>query len=119
MKTLFDKHKILFNYSSSIYDIQPVGTGGTMLTTVNVRYGFIDSESGQELSGSAVGQGTDKGDKGVYKAITGAIKYIYMKSFNIPTGDDPENEKKPVNRVAKKAAKEAVKDLGADNEIDF
>jgi len=37
-----------------------------------------------------VGQGADKGDKGVYKAITGAKKYFIANLFLIPTDDDPE-----------------------------
>lgn len=46
----------------------------------------------------AVGCGNDMakngkvGDKGVYKAITGANKYLLFKLFQIETGDDPENE---------------------------
>jgi len=32
------------------------------------------------------------GDKGVYKAITGANKYLLFKLFQIETGDDPEND---------------------------
>ena len=34
----------------------------------------------------------DTGDKWVYKAITGAVKYIFMKTFQISTGDDPEKD---------------------------
>lgn len=43
-----------------------------------------------------IGAGNDKnksggtGDKGVYKAITGANKYMLFKLFQIATGDDPE-----------------------------
>jgi hypothetical protein len=45
----------------------------------------------------AAGCGGDKnkngvGDKGVYKAITGANKYLLFKLFQIETGDDPERE---------------------------
>jgi hypothetical protein len=32
------------------------------------------------------------GDKGTYKALTGANKYLLFKLFQIATGDDPENE---------------------------
>lgn len=32
------------------------------------------------------------GDKGLYKAITGANKYLLFKLFQIATGDDPESE---------------------------
>ncbi len=43
----------------------------------------------------AAGQGGDRnkngvGDKGLYKAITGANKYLLFKLFQIETGDDPE-----------------------------
>ena len=44
----------------------------------------------------AFGSGNDKsktgavGDKGTYKAITGANKYLLTKLFQIETGDDPE-----------------------------
>lgn len=44
----------------------------------------------------AFGTGNDKsnkggvGDKGTYKAVTGANKYLLFKLFQIETGDDPE-----------------------------
>lgn len=49
----------------------------------------------------AFGCGNDKnkngvGDKGVYKALTGANKYLLFKLFQIETGDDPENEAPPL-----------------------
>jgi ERF superfamily len=46
----------------------------------------------------AAGSGNDKsskggvGDKGVYKAITGANKYLLFKLFQIATGDEPESD---------------------------
>jgi len=42
------------------------------------------------------------GDKGLYKAITGANKYFLFKLFQIETGDDPERDVAPV--VAEVAA---------------
>lgn len=44
----------------------------------------------------AAGCGSDKnkngvGDKGLYKALTGANKYLLFKLFQIETGDDPES----------------------------
>jgi hypothetical protein len=41
------------------------------------------------------GCGADKGDKAIYKAITGANKYMLFKLLNIPTGDDPEAGTQP------------------------
>jgi len=60
------------------------------LSTVATRHQFIDVESGETLEFCSAGEGYDKGDKGVYKAITGATKYALVKFFLLPTGDDPE-----------------------------
>ena len=41
------------------------------------------------------GSGSDKGDKAIYKAITGANKYMLFKLLQMPTGDDPESGVQP------------------------
>lgn len=63
---------------------------------VKCTYRFIDIESGEYLEGYAVGVGQDNGDKAVYKAITGALKYAITSNFLVETGDgeDPENDEK-------------------------
>lgn len=101
MKELFDKNGVLFHYQSEITETKDYqgNKGDTQfLVTVKINYAFIDVESGEKLEGVAYGQGADKGDKGVYKAITGAIKYIYMKTFNIPTGDDAEKDSPEIKK---------------------
>lgn len=74
-----------------------------IVTTVTVEYTFLDGETGETLAFIMVGSGQDAGDKGIYKALTGATKYALMKSFLIPTGDDPEKEtvQKPAPESAK------------------
>lgn len=62
------------------------------ITTVSVRWTFIDSESGEEISVSVPGEAMDSGDKAVYKAMTGSLKYAMMMNFLLPTGDDPEKD---------------------------
>lgn len=57
---------------------------------VRMRFRFVDTETGQILESVFVGEGQDKTDKAFYKAYTGALKYVLMKTFLIPTGDDPE-----------------------------
>lgn len=59
---------------------------------VKCTYRFIDIESGEYLEGYAVGVGQDNGDKAVYKAITGALKYAITSNFLVETGDDAEDE---------------------------
>ena len=66
------------------------------LTEVHMDYRLIHS-SGEMLEFRVVGHGLDRnksgvGDKGVYKAITGATKYALLKLLLLATGDDPETE---------------------------
>jgi hypothetical protein len=54
------------------------------------------------------GYGDDPGDKGVYKAETGAEKYLFMKTFLISTGDDPEADEGTDRRAAAQMAQGPV-----------
>ncbi|MDO4921762.1 MAG: ERF family protein [Phascolarctobacterium sp.] len=60
------------------------------LATVSMRIQIVDSESGEAVEIFGLGSGQDAGDKAVMKAQTAAIKYAYMMSLCIATGDDPE-----------------------------
>lgn len=62
------------------------------LSTLRIRFRFIDAESGDFEDIVFVGQGQDTGDKGYYKAYTGAVKYMLMKTFLVATGDDPDRD---------------------------
>lgn len=74
----------------------PVGEKGEVLTTLDMEFTFYDGDSQEQITRPWKGYGTDKGDKGGYKAMTGGEKYLLLKTFLIPTGDDPEqDDKKP------------------------
>lgn len=75
------------------------------LTTVETEHTFTDGESGEWFTVRSQGQGADNGDKGGYKAITGAMKYFLYKCFMIPTGDDPEGDDKTDQRGATQTAR--------------
>lgn len=83
--------------------------GKLQLCTARVRFDLMDAESGEVLSVPMVGQGSDSGDKAFYKAMSGATKYLFMKLFLIPTGDDPENEKPQKPQPPPPAGMAAVK----------
>lgn len=53
---------------------------------------ILDGDSGEEIVVRVSGEGQDVGDKGSFKALTGAHKYALMKLFQISTGDDPERD---------------------------
>ena len=97
------------------------------ITTVMMTYTFVDGDSGETMESAWAGQGQDSGDKGLYKAYTGAQKYFLLKTFLMPTGDekgadDPENPAKealPTPAFAKappKATPKAVP-VAADGEM--
>lgn len=106
----------------SVGNVSPIDLNGN--TTVTVDYTLAHT-SGEVWPDKivAVGCGNDKskngsvGDKGVYKALTGANKYLLFKLFQIETGDDPERDEgeKPALVVNKK--EETKKDLSPTIEL--
>lgn len=97
IQPLLVKHKVLFYIETA----QPTREG--TLTHIECTFHFVDIETGEDLTGKFAGTGEDKLDKGTYKALTGAIKYILTSTFLIPTGDDPENEQAPKKTTAQPA----------------
>ena len=59
---------------------------------VMVEFQLSDVETGFSETSTFYGEGFDKGDKGIYKAYTGALKYYLANTFMVATGDDPETE---------------------------
>lgn len=60
------------------------------LTTVKCEYDLIDTETGYSVPLESVGQGSDSQDKGSSKALTNSWKYLLLRMFMIPTGEDPD-----------------------------
>lgn len=54
--------------------------------------GILSHTSGETLEFIGFGEGQDRADKGIYKAITGGKKYLIANIFNVPTTDDPETD---------------------------
>lgn len=84
-KLLVEEGLVMFN---NVVEYQVNGD----IATVVIEYTLCDVDSGESLTSRIVGQGQDKGDKAFYKAYAGATKYFLMKTFLIPTGDDPEGD---------------------------
>lgn len=60
------------------------------VSTVNTKYKIIDIDTGQFEILASSGEGADTQDKGVGKAMTYAYKYMLLRTFAIPTGEDPD-----------------------------
>ena len=61
------------------------------LTTVNVKYKIQNIEDKEDyIEAVSSGTGVDTQDKGVGKAMTYAYKYLLLRTFAIPTGEDAD-----------------------------
>lgn len=72
------------------YDIK-TNSGGTMHTaTVKATIVLFDSDSDETKTISGLGDGADSGDKGIFKAQTGATKNALRNGTLLPDEADPE-----------------------------
>lgn len=71
-------------------DVQTSQGKAATRCVVKVKVTLIDGDTNEIIETTYFGVGDDRGDKGLYKAITGATKYALYKLFLVPTGDDPE-----------------------------
>jgi hypothetical protein len=60
------------------------------LTAIDMTFTFVDGQTDERITSAWAGYGEDNSDKAIWKAITGATKYFILKTFLVPTGDDPE-----------------------------
>lgn len=60
------------------------------LGTVRLRLRIVDTDTGEQIESQWYGEGQDKGDKAIYKAVTGGMKTWLKHLFLLPADDDPE-----------------------------
>lgn len=77
------------NFTVSFRDLIQKADSGLIFVIYDYKFSSVDQPD-DAITGQFIGSGEDKNDKALYKAITGAIKYLLTSTFLIPTGDDPE-----------------------------
>lgn len=61
------------------------------ITTTNTKYRLVNVDNPEEsIVIASSGQGADSQDKGSGKAMTYSFKYALLRTFAIPTGEDPD-----------------------------
>lgn len=76
-------------------------------TDVNIKYRIQNIDDVNDyIIASSSGSGADTQDKGVGKAMTYAYKYLLLRTFAIPTGEDPDkiSSAEIDDRIAKEKA---------------
>jgi len=92
------KHGLVFHQSEILKNdlIQVASPDGKtkFVSLVTVRYHLIDAEEDKPipLAVESIGSGIDSQDKATGKALTYAYKYMLLRLFAIPTGEDPDRK---------------------------
>jgi len=73
-----------------VYPIKQEHSRVDDLSTVDITYRFVCVDDGSYIEAVSSGTGVDTKDKGVGKAMTYAYKYLWLRTFAIPTGEDPD-----------------------------
>ena len=90
IKPLLLKHQLVITSEVKEEEIKVIEDKG-IYCSVTMMFTITDLESHGQMEFTYKGHGIDVGDKAIYKAMTGAEKYFYMKNFLIGAGnDDPE-----------------------------
>lgn len=94
------KHKLV------VFPVSQIANRAGNITHVDVVYRMVNVENPEEsIEIASCGDGADTQDKGSGKAMTYAFKYMWLRTFALPTGEDPdkvssaeldENERNPV-----------------------
>lgn len=83
--------KSLITHGVVIVPVKQEHSKDGVLTTVDVTYRIQNIEDENDyIEAVSSGTGVDTQDKGVGKAMTYAYKYLLLRTFAIPTGEDPD-----------------------------
>lgn len=106
----------LVKYKLVVYPVRQTATRNGQITHVDVEYEMVNAENPEErITIASCGDGADSQDKGSGKAMTYAFKYMWLRTFALPTGEDPD--KVSSEELDAQAKREAVKCEGCGEPI--
>lgn len=104
-------------------DVVDTNRGTANRAEVAIDVYMIDEETGGVLATRWFGEAIDSGDKAIYKAYTGALKYWAQKTFLMSSEDDPERDSHETTGAPRKRSREnggsKYDPLGLDDEMPF
>lgn len=81
----------LIKYKLVVFPIEQTANRTGNITHVDVKYRMVNVENPEEyIEIVSSGDGADTQDKGSGKAMTYAFKYMWLRTFALPTGEDPD-----------------------------
>ena len=81
----------LIEHRLVVYPISQIASRNGSITHVDVVYRMVNIDNPDEyIDIASCGDGADTQDKGSGKAMTYAFKYMWLRTFALPTGEDPD-----------------------------
>lgn len=122
--------KALLDHGLVVFPIRQTRERVGTITSVDVTYRLQNIEDPNDyIEIVSSGDGADTQDKGAGKAMTYAFKYMFLRTFAIPTGEDPDKissaeldaqeKEELVGEVEIETLKKVAKALGADTKSKF
>lgn len=99
MRSAMMKHRLV------VFPVEQSATRTGNITHVDVKYRIVNIDDPADyIEVVSCGDGADTQDKGSGKAMTYAFKYMWLRTFAIPTGEDPDKiSSAQLDEEAKKA----------------
>jgi hypothetical protein len=82
------------------------------IVELTMKYTF-HAEDGSSISSVIASEGLDSGDKATNKALSAALKYALIQTFQVPTADMEDGDADSPELGAKSPAKNLVKEIAA------
>ena len=81
----------LLQHKLVVFPVSQTASRTGSITHVDVTYRLVNIENPEEyIEIASCGDGADTQDKGSGKAMTYAFKYMWLRTFALPTGEDPD-----------------------------
>lgn len=81
----------LMKYKLVVFPVEQSSSRSGNISHVDVKYRMVNVENPEEyIEIVSSGDGADTQDKGSGKAMTYAFKYMWLRTFALPTGEDPD-----------------------------
>lgn len=81
----------LIKYKLVVFPFEQESSRNGNISHVDVKYRMVNVDNPEEsIVIASCGDGADTQDKGSGKAMTYAFKYMWLRTFALPTGEDPD-----------------------------
>jgi hypothetical protein len=87
-------------YNHTVVEFATASGSMHNLSTVSVSYTFFDVDDGSSLECLTMGEGADRGDKSLNKALSSAMKNCAFQVFTVPTEESVDSENESPEKAA-------------------